>query len=175
MRLFIRFVTDRNFFDGNIVSAVCHRQTGTALTECFRWEDVVELERSVLRYMTYFHYLNNIDLFTSIDLKEERQDIFAIIRRNLFVYGWIHDNELLLFDFDLTRKYLLFTFSLYVDQSSLFHLRTDPSFTKISLSLSIHVRLKKYSRKSLSSWRFSVSSILIHSKKYLIELCSFLF
>ena len=84
----------------------------------------------------------------------------------------ISDNELLPLDFNLTRKYLLSFFSLYVDQSSLFHLRTYSSSTKICLSL-IHVRLKKYSRKSLSSWRFSISSILTHSKKYVIELCFF--
>ena len=141
----------QKFFDKNIVIAVCHRQTGYALTECFRWQGVVELERGVLRYMTYVHYLNNIDLFTSICLKEERQDIFAIISRNLFAYGWsMITNSLsltLTWHGSICSSLSVFTLISHRDfiWELIHHLRNY-----LSLSL-IHVRLKKYSRKSLSS------------------------
>ena len=136
------FVTDWNFFDGNIVIAVCHRQTGTALNECFRWEGAVELERDVLRYVTYFHYLNNIDLFTSIGLKEERQDTFAVISRNLFAYGW----SMIMYSYSLTLTWhgsicsSLSVLTLISHRYFIWELIHHP---RKSLSLSrIHARLK---------------------------------
>ena len=119
-----------------------------------------------------FHYLNNIDLFCSFGLKEEWQDIFAVISRNLFAYGW----SMIMNSYSLALTWhgsICSSLSVFTLISHRYFIWKLIHHSRKYLSL-IHVRLKKYSRKSLSSLRFSISSIHTHSKKYLIGLCSFL-